>query len=200
MKFFSSLRFQVVISFFILVVLATFFLGSLLIKQTEANLLNVENEKLTTIAKQLALAYDRVIEKLPTMAETLKIDYDKVKSFYLDISLEDYTSPVHEQNPEFGVGYFIYGESFNRPVAFYESESPLSEKTRVVLPLYERGEEVGYVWIEEPKDIVYSKINELKQTQRNIIIYVVIISGLFSLYISTMFVRKVTLSTYQLCL
>jgi len=62
----------------------------------------------------------------------------------------------------------------------------------VILPLYERGEEIGYVWIEEPKDIIYSKINELKQTQRNIIIYVVIISGLFSLYISTMFVRKVT--------
>ncbi|HQJ56549.1 MAG TPA: ATP-binding protein [Caldisericia bacterium] len=192
MKFFSSLRFQVVASFFILVVLATFFLGSLLIRQTETNLLNVENEKLTIIAKQLALAYDRVIEKFPTMAETLKVDYETVKKFYLERSLDDYTSPVHEQNPDFGVGFFIYGESFNRPVAFYESESLLSEKTRVILPLYERGEEIGYVWIEEPKDIIYSKINELKQTQRNIIIYVVIISGLFSLYISTLFVRRVT--------
>jgi uncharacterized membrane protein affecting hemolysin expression len=72
MKFFSSLRFQVVASFFILVVLATFFLGSLLIRQTETNLLNVENEKFNNNCKQLALAYDRVIEKFPTMAETLK--------------------------------------------------------------------------------------------------------------------------------
>lgn len=192
MKFFSSLRFQVIVSFFILVVLTTFLLGSLLIKQTEINLWNVENEKLTTIAKQLSLAYDRVIEKFPTMAETLKIDIETVKKFYLDRSLDDYTSPVHDQNPEIGVGFFIYGESFNRPVAFYESQSPLSEKTRVVLPLYENGKEVGYVWIEEPKDIVYSKINALKETQRNLIIYVLIISGVFALYISTLFVRKVT--------
>lgn len=192
MKFFSSLRFQVIVSFFILVVLTTFLLGSLLIKQTEVNLWNVENEKLTTIAKQLSLAYDRVIEKFPTMAETLKIDIETVKKFYLDRSLDDYTSPVHDQNPEIGVGFFIYGESFNRPVAFYESQSPLSEKTRVVLPLYENGKEVGYVWIEEPKDIVYSKINALKETQRNLIIYVLIISGVFALYISTLFVRKVT--------
>jgi len=191
MKFFSSLRFQVIASFFILVVLATFFLGSLLIKQTETNLWNVEDEKLTTIAKQLALAYDRVIEKFPTMAETLKTNVETVKKFYLERSLDDYTSPVHEQNPEIGVGFFIYGESFNRPIAFYESQSPLSEKTRVVLPLNENGEEVGYVWIEEPKDIVYSKINELKRTQRNLIIYVVIISGIFALYISTLFVSKV---------
>lgn len=192
MKFFSSLRFQVIVSFFILVVLTIFLLGSLLIRQTEANLWNVENEKLTTIAKQLALAYDRVIEKFPTMAETLKIDIETVKRFYLDRSLDDYTSPVHDQNPDIGVGFFIYGESFNRPVAFYESQSPLSEKTRVVLPLYENGKEVGYVWIEEPKDIVYSKINALKETQRNLIIYVLIISGVFALYISTLFVRKVT--------
>jgi len=193
MKFLSSLRFQVIASFFILVVLTTFLLGSLLIKQTEANLWNVENEKLTTIAKQLSLAYDRVIEKFPTMAETLKTDVETVKKFYLERSLDDYTSPVHEQNPEIGVGFFIYGESFNRPVAFYESQSPLSEKTRVVLPLFENGQEVGYVWIEEPKDIVYSKINALKETQRNLIIYVVIISGIFALYISTLFVRKVTI-------
>ncbi|MGB9842809.1 MAG: ATP-binding protein [Caldisericia bacterium] len=191
MKFFSSLRFQVIASFFILVVLATFFLGSLLIKQTETNLWNVEDEKLTTIAKQLALAYNRVIEKFPTMAETLKTDVETVKKFYLERSLDDYTSPVHDQNPEIGVGFFIYGESFNRPIAFYESQSPLSEKMRVVLPLNEKGEEVGYVWIEEPKDIVYSRINELKRTQRNLIIYVVIISGIFAIYISTLFVSKV---------
>lgn len=192
MKFFSSLRFQVIASFFILVILTTSFLGSILIRQTESNLWKVEEEKLTTIGKQLVLAYQRVIEKFPTMAETLNIDINTVKKFYLEGSLDDYTSPVHEQNPEIGVGFFIYGESFNRPIAFYESQSPLSEKIRIVLTLMENDEEVGFVWIEEPKDIVYQKINALKETQRNSIYIVLVISGLFALYISTLFVRKVT--------
>lgn len=193
MKIFNSLRFQVIVSFFILVILTTFFLGTLLIRQTETNLWKVEEEKLTTIAKQLTLAYERVVEKFPTMAETLKISVETVKKFYLERSLEDYSSPVHQQNPDIGVGFFIYGESFNRPVAFYESQSILSEKIRVILPLYENDKEVGYVWVEEPKDIVYSKIASLKKTQTNIIIYSAIISGVFALYISTLFVRKVTI-------
>ncbi len=193
MKIFNSLRFQVIVSFFILVIITTFFLGTLLIRQTEANLWKVEEEKLNTIAKQLVLAYERVYEKFPTMAETLKIDIETVKKFYLERSLEDYSFPVHEQNPDIGVGFFIYGESFNRPIAFYESQSVLSEKIRVILPLFEDGKEIGYVWVEEPRDVVYSKISSLKKTQTNLIIYATIISGIFALYISTLFVSKVTI-------
>ncbi len=88
--------------------------------------------------------------------------------------------------------FFIYGESFNRPVAFYESESLIIWKNKSDSSFIWERRRDRLCWIEEPKDIIYSKINELKQTQRNIIIYVVIISGLFSLYISTIFVRKVT--------
>jgi len=192
MKFFNTLRFQVIVSFFVVVIISTFILGSLMIRIMEDNLWKAEEEKLTTIAKQLEIAYTRIIDKLIITASTQKIDLNTVKRFYLEKSLEDYTYPIHEQNPLYGVGYFIYGEYFNRPIAFYESTSTFSEKYRVVLTLYENGEEAGYVWVEEPKDVVYSKINQFKTTQRNLLYIVVLISGIFAIYISTIFVRKVT--------
>ncbi|MCX8094941.1 MAG: ATP-binding protein [Caldisericia bacterium] len=192
MKFFNSLRFQVIVSFFVVVIISTFLLGSIMIRTMEENLWKAEEEKLTTIAKQLEIAYTRIIERLITTASIQKIDLKTAKRLYLERSLEDYTYTIHEQNPLYGVGYFIYGDYFNRPVAFYESSSTFSEKYRVVLSLYENEEESGYVWVEEPKEIVYSKINQLKLTQRNILYIVVLISGLFAIYISTIFVRKVT--------
>lgn len=192
MKFFNSLRFQVIISFFIVVIISTFLLGSIMIRTMEDNLWKAEEEKLTTIAKQLEIAYTRIIERLITTASVQKIDLKTAKRLYLERSLEDYTYTIHQQNPNYGVGYFIFGDYFNRPVAFYESFSTFSEKYRVVLPLYEFGEEAGYVWVEEPKEIVTSKINQLKLTQRNILYIVVLISGLFAIYISAIFVSKVT--------
>ncbi|MDI6860539.1 MAG: ATP-binding protein [Caldisericia bacterium] len=192
MKFFNSLRFQVIISFFIVVIVSTFLLGSIMIKTMEDNLWKAEEEKLTTVAKQLEIAYTRIIERLITTASIQKIDLNTAKRLYLERSLEDYTYTIHEQNPMYGVGYFIYGDYFNRPVAFYESSSTFSEKYRVILTLYEFGEEAGYVWVEEPKEIVTSKISQLKLTQRNILYVVVLISGIFAIYISAIFVRKVT--------
>lgn len=195
MKFFNSLRFQVIVSFFVVVIISTLLLGSIMIRSMEDNLWKAEEEKLTTIAKQLEIAYTRIIDRLITTASIQKIDLKTAKRLYLERSLEDYTYTIHEQNPLYGVGYFIYGDYFNRPVAFYESSSTFSEKYRVVIPLYEFGEETGYVWVEEPKEVVNSKINQLKLTQRNILYIVVLISGLFAIYISTIFVRKVT--SYQ---
>jgi two-component system sensor histidine kinase AtoS len=192
MKFFNSLRFQVIVSFFIVVILSTFILGSIMIRTTEENLWKAEEEKLTTIAKQLEIAYTRIVEKLITTASIQKIDLDTAKRLYLERSLEDYTYTINKQNPLYGVGYFIYGDYFNRPIAFYESNSTFSEKYRVIIPLIENGNEAGYVWVEEPKEIVYSKINQLKETQRNLLYIVVLISGIFAIYISTIFVRKVT--------
>lgn len=192
MKFFNSLRFQVIVSFFIVVIFSTFLLGSIMIRTTEENLWKAEEEKLTTIAKQLEIAYTRIVEKLKVTASLQKIDLQVAKRLYLERSLEDYTSTIHQQNPLYGVGYFIYGDYFNRPVAFYESELTFSEKYRVIITLFENGKETGYVWVEEPKDIIYSKIDQLKMAQRNLLYIVVLVSGLFAIYISTIFVKKVS--------
>ncbi|HDH63164.1 MAG TPA: PAS domain-containing protein, partial [Firmicutes bacterium] len=193
MKFFSSLRFQVAFTFLIVVIVTTLSLGSLLIKETETKFWKAEEEKLSTIGRQLVSSYNRVSEKLKVQADLLNTDLDVIKKTQLETALFDYTKPIHEENEEIGVGFFIYGDDFNRPLAVQESKSKDSEKIRVVFPVYENGKKAGFVWVEEPKDLVLSEIESLKAKERNIILVVLLISGILAIYISLMFVKKVTI-------
>ncbi len=193
MKFFTSLRFQVAVTFLVVVIITTLSLGSLLIKETETKFWKAEEEKLSTIGRQLVSSYNRVSEKLKVQADLLNTDLNVVKKTQLETALFDYTKPIHEENEEIGVGFFIYGDDFNRPLAVQESKSKDSEKIRVVFPIYENGEKAGFVWVEEPKDLVLSEIESLKAKERNIILVVLLISGILAIYISLMFVKKVTI-------
>lgn len=193
MKFFTSLRFQVAVTFLVIVIITTLSLGSLLIKETETKFWKAEEEKLSTIGRQLVSSYNRVSEKLKVQADLLNTDLEVVKKTQLETALFDYTKPIHEENEEIGVGFFIYGDDFNRPVAIQESKSKDSEKIRVVFPIYENGKKAGFVWVEEPKILVLSEIESLKAKERNIIYAVLFISGILAIYISLMFVKKVTI-------
>ncbi len=192
-KFFQSIRFQLTTILVIFVFVSMGFVTSMVVKSVKVEIFNVEMKRIEVAANQLAETYQKMYEGVAWQYDFGHLPIDKQKLYiskFLKPLYEDYFNKYKKNFPEFEFGYYIPPID-DKIVYSGVDKYKFDRKLTVIKPANTKKIAKGYVFVDEPYSIIMKPVDEIREEANKVTVYSAILSAVFILIITSLFVSKI---------
>ena len=192
-KFFQSIRFQLTTVLVIFVFVSMGFVTSMVVKSVQDEIFNVETKRIEVAVNQLAETYQKLYDGVSWQYDFGHISIDKQKLYiskFLKPLYEDYFNKYKKNFPEFEFGYFIPPID-DKIVYNGMNQYKFDKKLTVIKAANTKKIANGYVFVDEPYSIIMKPVDEIREEANKVTVYSAILSAIFILIITSLFVGKI---------
>ncbi|RLD18861.1 MAG: hypothetical protein DRI33_03825 [Caldiserica bacterium] len=192
-RFFQSIRFQLTTVLVVFVVVSMVFITSMVVRNVENEIFNVETKRLEIAANQLVERYQKMYDGVAWQYDFGHLTIDEQKLYitnFLKPLFEEYFDEYRKNFPELEFGYYI--PPINDEIVYMGLDQyKLDKKLTIIKYVTTKKMPEGYIFVDEPYSIIMGPVEDIKMEANKVTVYSAILAAIFILLISSMFTSKI---------